>query len=894
MAENKLSALNILQWNANGITNNTEELKLVLAEKNIDIALISESHLTSSSKFKIFGYDCLQANHPDDSAHAGAALLISTKIPHSPFHPKSNQHMQIVATSININSIPTSIASAYFPPGSPFPAEDLSLFLQTLNHTYIIGADFNAKHEAWGCRSKNTRGRALYNFITIKRSKVISPASPTYWPTHANRHPDFLDFFLLNLPNHIHLNISNLNDPASDHTPIILKIQATVPFHPFVKKRTDWNKFRNIMSTSSSLNIKLKNPTDIDTAINTLTNNIQDSFRISTTTSPTQDNSSRNTTPEIRELISQKRRARNTWQRTHYPIDKQRYNYFSNKLKSTLKKHKNQLYTSHIQSLSPSNGSLWRKTKALLKHKSTIPPLRYQNNNLATTDQDKSDLLANHLANTFKPHNISPDHTHMLQVDQFISSPLPMALPASPTTPGEVLSIVKKLRNNKSPGHDLISNKIVKNLPLKTIILLTYIFNAIFRLSYFPTSWKSALIITILKPGKQPDLPESYRPISLLPTFGKIFEKLLLKRLVNIALKQNALPSFQFGFRAKHATFHQLHRVVDHIATSLETKKYCSGLFLDVAQAFDTVWHDGLLYKLKKIFPAPYYLLLKSYLNNRTFRVKLKTTLSSTQNILAGVPQGSDIAPFLYTLFTADIPSTDNTLIGTYADDTAILSSSQDPQEASSLLQNHLNSLAHWFKSWKIKINDSKSSHVTFSLRSGDCPHITFDNAIIPHSNEVKYLGLLFDRRLTWGPHLKTKRKQLNSRLHILRPLLKSNIHISNRLLLYKSLLQPIWSYGIALWGTAKPSNTRTIQAFQAICLRMIAKAPWYVTNVALQNDLQIPTIKHTAIKYYLRLHSNMEHHSNPLIAQLHTNALPDNQVRRLKREWPRDLLNAH
>ncbi|VVC41489.1 Reverse transcriptase domain [Cinara cedri] len=263
--------------------------------------------------------------------------------------------------------------------------------------------------------------------------------------------------------------------------------------------------------------------------------------------------------------------------------------------------------------------------------------------------------------------------------------------------------------------------------------------------------------------------------------------------------------------------------VVDHIAASLETKKYCSGLFLDVAQAFDTVWHDGLLFKLKKIFPAPYYLLLKSYLNNRTFRVKLKTTLSSTHNILAGVPQGSDITPFLYTLFTANIPSTDNTLIGTYADDTAILSSSQDPHEASGLLQNHLNSLSHWFNSWKIKINDSKSSHITFSLRPGNCPHIIYENAIIPHTNEVKYLGLLFDRRLTWGPHLKTKLKQLNSRLHIL---------------------------GIALWGTTKPSNTRTIQAFQAICLRTIAKAPWYVTNLALHNDLQIPTTKQTAIKY--------------------------------------------
>jgi hypothetical protein len=171
-----------------------EELKLVLAEKNIDIALISEYHLTSNSKFKIFGYDYLQANHPDDLAHAGVTLLISTKILHSPIPLKSNQLMQIVATSIIINSIPTSIASAYFPPGLPFPAEDLSLFLQTLNHTYVIGADFNAKHETWGCRSMNTKGRTLHNFITNKASKVICPASPTYWPTHANRHPDYLDF----------------------------------------------------------------------------------------------------------------------------------------------------------------------------------------------------------------------------------------------------------------------------------------------------------------------------------------------------------------------------------------------------------------------------------------------------------------------------------------------------------------------------------------------------------------------------------------------------------------------------------------------------------------------------------------------------------------------------
>lgn len=235
MAANKLSTLTILLWNANGISNNTNELQIALKENNADIALITESHLTSNSKFKIFGYDCLQANHPDDSAHAGAALLISSKIPHSPFPPKSNPNMQLAATSVIINSIPTSIISAYFHPSYKFPAESLALFLQSLNNTYIIGADFNAQHEAWGCRSTNTRGRTWFNFITNKRSKIISPVFPTYWPTHTNRHPDFLDFFLSNLPNHIQTIITNLNDPASDHTPVILKIRASIDFRPLIK-----------------------------------------------------------------------------------------------------------------------------------------------------------------------------------------------------------------------------------------------------------------------------------------------------------------------------------------------------------------------------------------------------------------------------------------------------------------------------------------------------------------------------------------------------------------------------------------------------------------------------------------------------------------------------------
>jgi len=594
--------------------------------------------------------------------------------------------------------------------------------------------------------------------------------------------------------------------------------------HPSLKKSrptitpgtTNWNKFKDTISNKTTLNIKLKSITDVDQAIAKLTDDIQKAALDSSTQNPPYPQTL-NLSPELRRLIAEKRRARSKWQHTHYPADKIKYNFLSNKLKSLLKTHKTNLYKSHIQNLSFSNGSIWRKTKSILRIKDSPPPIRRPDNSLAFSDKEKADILAEELSGVFKPHLISTPALHMSTVMNSLQSTLPMALPAKPTSPAEIVGIIKKLANNKSPGHDLISNKVVKNLPTKIIVHLSHIYNAALRLSYFPTTWKSSVIVTVLKPGKPPEQPSSYRPISLLPVLGKILEKVILKRITTIAQLNNRIPNFQFGFRSLHATTHQLHRVVDTISTALETKKYCAGVFLDVAKAFDTVWHEGLLFKLKKIFPAPLYLMLKSYLENRSFNFRHNLQHSSQFPISAGVPQGSDIAPFLYTIYTSDLPTSEDTIVGTYADDTALLSVSSDHTIASQQIQTHLNNLSQWFTNWKIKINESKSSFITFTLRPHSCPAVTINNIDIPHSTEVKYLGLILDRCLTWSPHLKNKRKKLNSRLHLLRPLLRSNLTIPIKIILYKTLLKPIWTYGIVIWGSAKNSNKKTIQAFQNI-----------------------------------------------------------------------------
>ena len=142
------------------------------------------------------------------------------------------------------------------------------------------------------------------------------------------------------------------------------------------------------------------------------------------------------------------------------------------------------------------------------------------------------------------------------------------------------LEVAYEIDNNvnpkKAPGFDEISQRILKELPKKAIILLTHIYNAILRLECFPKQWKKAQVIMLLKPGKPPERATSYRPISLLPSMSKLFEKLLLKRLKPLIEKRHLIPDHQFGFRNLHSTIDQVHRVTNEISKALEEKKYAN------------------------------------------------------------------------------------------------------------------------------------------------------------------------------------------------------------------------------------------------------------------------------------------------------------------------------
>jgi hypothetical protein len=148
-------------------------------------------------------------------------------------------------------------------------------------------------------------------------------------------------------------------------------------------------------------------------------------------------------------------------------------------------------------------------------------------------------------------------------------------------------------------------------------------------------------------------------------------------------------------------------------------------------------------------------------------------------------------------------------MIATFADDTAVVATDSDPANTSHKLQTILLAIQSWLKIWRIKANETKSVHVTFTTRRETCPAVHINDVQIPQENHVKYLGLYLDRRLTWHTHIFYKRKQLGISLTKMYWLLerKSKLSTSNKVLIYKAILKPIWTSCIQLWGTASNSK---------------------------------------------------------------------------------------
>uniref|UniRef100_A0A2S2PXP7 Putative RNA-directed DNA polymerase n=1 Tax=Sipha flava TaxID=143950 RepID=A0A2S2PXP7_9HEMI len=449
MPTNKITSksLLILTWNSNGLTNHRDEILAILQNNRIDIALISETHFTHSSHLNLPGFNIIKTNHPDGTAHAGAAIIIRTSLLFYPLPPYQTDYLQSYGIRTTLNNIPINIHAVYSPPRHTITKTQYENFFDSLGQKFILGGDINAKNTQWGCRANNPRGNTINTLAQLRNYKIHAPPSPTYWPTSRRKNPDILDIFLTKIPNNLHSIVTNLDNLCSDHSSVLLTIDTMPPNKPSKPTLTqgaiDWVTFRSSLENKINLNISLKSPNDIDKAVNFLTKSIQETAW-SCSSPPTPKSTTKNLPLYTRSLIAEKRKARATWQRTRFPSDKRVFNNLTNKLKRHLAQIRSENFIKYLIGLSSRDNSLWQTTRKILRSQPTVPPLRKADGTWAINDIEKSNIFRHHLDSTFKPHADILSTTQIHKINHFLLCPLPMSLPPKHIRPSEVKYTIEK------------------------------------------------------------------------------------------------------------------------------------------------------------------------------------------------------------------------------------------------------------------------------------------------------------------------------------------------------------------------------------------------------------------------------------------------------------------
>ena len=325
---------------------------------------------------------------------------------------------------------------------------------------------------------------------------------------------------------------------------------------------------------------------------------------------------------------------------------------------------------------------------------------------------------------------------------------------------------------------------------------------------YFPDILKVGKITPAFKKGDQEKF-ENYRPVSTLPIFGKLFEKIIYSRLYGYLTSKGILYDNQFGFRKSHSCSHALNYSISEIQKCLNDNKHVIGIYIDLSKAFDTIDHVKLLDKLHMYgVSGTTHSLLKSYLSNRLQYTSILGETSSMLPVTYGVPQGSVLGPLLFLIYINDLSNcSERGIFVLFADDTNIFVSAESIDDVYAKANSVLDSVYKYMIANQLHINMSKTSYMHFSPRKLDDFGLT--KLFSEHSLELagvsiksirstKFLGVVIDEELTWLPQIKKLSQKLNCQIGALNRI-KDNIPMKFHEDLYFTLFESHLSYCVSV-----------------------------------------------------------------------------------------------
>uniref|UniRef100_A0ABD2XS64 Endonuclease/exonuclease/phosphatase domain-containing protein n=1 Tax=Trichogramma kaykai TaxID=54128 RepID=A0ABD2XS64_9HYME len=370
--------------------------------------LVSETHFTNKSHFSMPNYMFYHTNHPDETAHGGSAIIIKTQIKHHAAEEYRQEYLQATTVVIDDWTGPLAVSAIYCPPKHAIDHTLFESFFSQLGHRFLSGGDWNAKHPWWGSRLRipTPRGRQLYEAIKKYNCFTISTGEPTYWPSNPRKSPDLIDFAIARgIHKNKNITARTSLDLSSDHSPVIITIDA--PLKTTLRTRTKicWAKFKEIVPEKISCGVSICTVDDLENRIESFNAMLQSAVSAASTTTVL-SHCHRKVSNQIEDKIREKRRLRKIWQSTRNAYTKRKLNKAINDLKALLLEEKNNDIASYLQKLTPTEAndySLWKATKRINRPQNYIAPIRKNSGDWARTDHDKGLAFALHLSSVFKP-----------------------------------------------------------------------------------------------------------------------------------------------------------------------------------------------------------------------------------------------------------------------------------------------------------------------------------------------------------------------------------------------------------------------------------------------------------------------------------------------------------
>lgn len=518
------------------------------------------------------------------------------------------------------------------------------------------------------------------------------------------------------------------------------------------------------------------------------------------------------------------------------------FRYWRNRVKSLIRCSKRNFFTNAIAS-DKNDSYLWKHVNSLLKGKpdssNTLTCLNV--NGVEVTDTTQIANCFNTYFVNIKSHfnlvdstdtsnNTNCEFQHELLtsfVSSKVSNDIFFHIPF--VKESEVIQYLSKLNSRKATGIDGIGPYILKLSSSVIVPYVTSFINMCIHHCVFPDCLKQAKVFPIFKSGDKNN-PSNYRPISVLPTISKIFERHLAKHLFSYLNKYKLIHEAQSGFRQYHSCQTALIKLIDNWLHHIDNGESIGVIFYDLRKAFDFVDHNLLVQKLKYYkFSENALKLFQSYLSQRHQVTVVGNSTSEQMRVTTGVPQGSVLGPILFLLYINDLPlSISNCNTDLFADDTTMHAHGKDSDVVESQIRGANCEFIKWCSQNHMLINVDKSSVMRIGtvqkLSNKPEMKIEIDNNILREVSSQKLLGLFVDKHLTWNVHIDSMILKISRKLSLMK-LLSKYIPTQSLIQFYNAYILPLFDYGCITWGSTAVYNIDRLLKLQKRAARIILKA---------------------------------------------------------------------